>query len=86
MSPYLTALLCPLVQPVSCNCGSKVGVREYVMWNIMRGSKIMANMCTYENVLCRLGRERGGVSVEVLDLYTLSRKYIMGSPIHSSMH
>ena len=49
------------------------------MWNIMCGSKIMASMCTYENVLCILGRERGGVSVEVLDLYTLSRKYIMGS-------
>ena len=30
--------------------------------------------------------ERGGVSVEVLDLYTLSRKYIMGSPIHSFIH
>ena len=57
MSLSLTALLCPLVQPVSCDCDSKVGVREYVMWNIMCGSKIMASMCAYENVLCRLGRE-----------------------------
>ena len=69
MSLSLTALLYPLVQPVSCDCDSKVGVREYVMWNIMCGSKIMANMCAYENVLCRLRRERGGVSVEVLNLY-----------------
>ena len=37
----LTALLCPLVQPVSCDCDSKVGVREYVMWNIVCGSKVI---------------------------------------------
>ena len=78
MSLSLTALLCPgpLVQPVSCDWDSKVGVREYVMWNILCGSKIMASVCAYENVLCRLCRERGGMSVEVLDPYTLSRKYI----------
>ena len=57
MSLSLTALLCPLVQPVSCDRDSKVGVTEYVMWNIMCGSKIMPNMRAYENVLCRLGRE-----------------------------
>ena len=31
------------------------------------------SMCAYENVLCRLGRE-GGVSVESLDPYTLSKQ------------
>ena len=64
MSLSLTALLCPLVQPVSCDCDSKVGVREYVMWNIMCGSK---PVCVHVRMYVDWG-ERGGVCVEVLDL------------------